>query len=201
MTATELYNELNKIIKSPGQWLALKTTKEFIKEAGATYDKDNDEYLFDDALMGEYKAYIKKGLAGLKGETKPVEQKHWTEIVYDNSLKQLGEDNLKYILTRAYETILNKSMSALRKDFSVVDPWSESAPRLKETIATFLCVATNEIKTHNHRIDKIYLDRIVNKNRETLSPHLALSEDKTLFISGDSKVIINIKNNIVKVAA
>lgn len=81
--ANEIYNMIGSGKKSPGQWLALKTTKAFMKATKTKYKKDDDVYMMDEDLLKEYECYLKDE------ETK--EDKEESSLMWNYTLLKLDE--------------------------------------------------------------------------------------------------------------
>lgn len=58
--ATEVYLQIGKDKKAPGQWLNLKTSKAFMKATKTKFKKEDDVYMMDEGLLQEYECYLKE---------------------------------------------------------------------------------------------------------------------------------------------
>jgi hypothetical protein len=124
-SANNVYAVLGKDKKSPGQWLALKTTKAFMKATKSKYKKEDDVYLMDDDLLKEYECY-------LKGQ----QQKIKTEAILVQTLKDaIGEKLTHVFLDLFIQRVAGLSFSKINQVYkkSKGEFIDEMHPMLKHT--------------------------------------------------------------------
>lgn len=202
ISASKYYDESNKDFKAPGQWVSLKSTKKFIDEDKKSrfYNKKSNEYFFSEELMSSYKEYSQSEVKQEeKQEVKTESKPEWFELVYEEAKDFFSDEDFRYIETKAFQTLLGISFQYLYKDLTINNPWDTSVKEVKESIGGFLAPVLVECKSYTRKFDKHYLDNVSGKYSEALSRHLVISRTKTLFETEDFKVVINHKNNIVKV--
>jgi len=203
INASKYYDESNKEFKAPGQWVSLKSTKQLIDEDKKSrfYNKKSNEYFFSEELMSSYKEYSQSEVKQeVKKEVKTeVMSEEWFEIIYKEAKDFFSAEDFKYIESKAFQSLLGVALQYLYKDLAVKNPWELATKEVKEAIGGFLAPVLVECKSYTRKFDKHYLDIVSGKYNEALSRHLVISRTKTLFQGQDFKVVINHKNNVVKV--
>lgn len=139
INANELYENNNKEGKSPGQWLALKSTKKLLEQADFQHEKTDDCYLFDKQLAFHYEYHLNP-LAALESLTEVKSDMPDETPEVEEEYSALFLDLYKEILNAAIQANFHQKVMML------------SGMSLKETIK----YAQQPIKQHILNLTSVF---------------------------------------------
>lgn len=201
--ATEYYKTSDKILKAPGQWVALSETKKMLKtnEANMFFNKKGGEYFFSPELFNQYINAVdtsKKKIQTKRSETqsKPQEQK-WFDAVYKNYTKVMKEKDVKLINDRVYQRITGLSPSAIYRKFGVRNLWEESSDEIKEVVAAFVAPIAIEV-TSQKGAGSHYINSMMVRYDDLLNRNVVFSKSRIVFNNENFRVVMNKHNVLAK---